>query len=102
MKNEQLYKTAIKWLNKNYGDLELYETGTNIKSTYFIKNEEIILDYNKEHEVVWVSYTEIWSFLRDFFSLDNTQTEKITKLWMEEHYKLKVTRAHERYIKLFI
>jgi hypothetical protein len=91
MKNEQLYKTAIKWLNKNYGNLGVYETEKRPDYIFYIKNGEVILDYNKKNGVVYVSHNHIWSFLENFFSMEIQQIQEVTKLWVEEHYKLGVT-----------
>jgi hypothetical protein len=90
----KLYETAIKWLNKNYGDLTPYETEESMEYISYMKNDELIFDYNKKKGVVYVSYDKIWSFLENFFSMEYEQIQEVTKLWMEEHYKLRVTTTY--------
>ena len=87
----KLERLAIKWLNENYGDLEPFETEKYPDYTLYRKGDEVIFDYNKKNEVVYVSYDEIWSFFKSFFSMSNQQIKDITKIWVEEHYKLRVT-----------
>jgi hypothetical protein len=87
----KLERLAIKWLNENYGDLEPFETEKHPDYIFYRKGDEVIFDYNKKNEVVYVSYDEIWSFFESFFSMSNQQIKDITKIWVEEHYKLRVT-----------
>jgi hypothetical protein len=87
----KLYETAIKWINKNYGDLEPYETEEYPDYIFFMKNKEVVFEYNKKNGVVIISYNKIWSFLEKIFSMEYEQIQEVTKLWVEEHYKLGVT-----------
>jgi hypothetical protein len=87
----KLERLAIKWLNENYGDLEPFETEKYPDYIFYRKGDEVIFDYNKKNKVVYVSYDEIWSFFESFFGMDYQQIRDITKDWVEEHYKLRVT-----------
>jgi hypothetical protein len=87
----KLYETAIKWLNKNYGNITPYETDKYPNFIFYMKNGEVVFEYNKKNGQVYISYDKICSFLRDFFSMGLTQIREVTKLWVEEHYKLDVT-----------
>jgi hypothetical protein len=91
MKNEQLYKTAIKWLNKNYGNLTPYETEEYPDNIFYMKDGEVVFEYDKRNGRVYISYDKVWSFLENFFSMVIQQIQEVTKLWVEEHYKLGVT-----------
>ena len=84
-------KAAINWLNKNYGDLEPYETKKHHNSIFYRKGDEVVFEYNKKNGEVYVSYDEIWSFLQSMFGMEWKQIENITKEWVEEHYNLRVT-----------
>jgi hypothetical protein len=86
----KLEKAAISWLNKNYGDLEPFETGKIPDYIFYLKGKKIIFDYNKENKIVFVNYNEIWSFLKMFFNMNTKQIQQLTKIWVEEHYNLKV------------
>ena len=56
-----------------------------------MKDGKCILQYNKKNGYVYVSYREIWKFFESFFSMSNQQIQDITKIWVEEHYKMGVT-----------
>jgi hypothetical protein len=86
----KLERIIVKWLNSEYGDLEPYETNEHPNYIFFIKNGEVVFDYNKKNGVVIVSFNHIWSFLSSFFGLDNEDIKDLTKDWVEEHYKLRV------------
>jgi len=87
----KLEKTAINWLNKNYGDLEPFKTGKYPNYIFYRQGKEIIFDYNKENGFVNVNYDEIWSFFESFFGMEYEQIQSLTKVWVEERYNLRVT-----------
>jgi hypothetical protein len=91
MKNEILYKTIIKLLNKKFGDLKPYETDQHPDNIFFMKDKQVIFDYDKKNGLVYISYDDIWSFLERIFSMEYEQIQEVTKLWVEEHYNLRVT-----------
>jgi hypothetical protein len=91
MKNELLYKTIIKLLNKKYGNLEPFETNQYLDNIFFMKDKQVIFDYDKKNGLVHISYNNIWSFLERIFSMEYEQIQEVTKLWVEEHYNLRVT-----------
>ena len=81
---------VIKWLDNNYGDLTPYETDEYPDFIFFMKDGEIIFDYNKKNGWIYVSYDKIWSLLESFFGLEFEETQALTKEWLEEHYKLDI------------
>jgi len=87
----KLNEIGLNWLNKNYGDLELFETEKYPDYIFHMKNGKCILQHNKKDGNVYVSYKEIWSFFKDYFSMEYQQIQYLTKIWVEEHYKLGVT-----------
>jgi len=87
----KLEKTAINWLNNNYGDLEPFETEKYPNQVFYRKGKEIIFSYNKKNGLLLVNYQEVWSFFISFLGLENEQIRDLTKVWMEEHYNLRVT-----------
>jgi hypothetical protein len=86
-----LYSVVIKWMNMRFGDLTPYETDRYPDYIFFIKDKEIIFDYNKKNGQVYISYYNIWSLLEDMFGMEYEQIQEVTKLWLEEHYNLRVT-----------
>lgn len=87
----QKNRTIIKWFNSEYGDLTPFETGKYPDYIFFMKDGEVIFDYNKENGSLYISYDKIWSFLQSFFGLKYEEIQDLTKEWVEEHYKLGVT-----------
>lgn len=86
-----LDKFVIKWLNNKYGDLIPIETEKYPDSIFYRKGDEVIFEYDKENRKVYINYGEIWSFLESMFSMEYKQIRDLTKEWVEESYKLRVT-----------
>ena len=88
---DKLEKLCIKWLNDNYNPMEQFIMKEYPDYIFHMKNGQCILQYNKKNGYVYVSYREIWSFFEHMFSMSNQQIKDITKIWVEEHYKMGVT-----------
>ena len=88
---------AKKWLTYNYGDLERYETDKYPDYIFYMKDGDVIFDYNRKYGHCRINYFEIWSFLKSVFQLDFEEIQGITKEWVEEHYKLEVTTTNKRF-----
>ena len=87
----KLNKIVIKWLNLEFGDLTPDETEEYPGYIFFMKDGEVVFDYNKKDGDVYISYDKIWSFLESFFGLEYKEIQDLTKEWVEEHFKLRVT-----------
>ena len=88
---DNLKHKIIKYLNTEYPELEQYETEEYPEFIFFMKDGEVVFDYNKKNGYVYISYDNIWSFLMNFFGLEYEEIQGLTKEWVEEHYKLGVT-----------
>jgi len=86
----KIEKVAINWLNKKYGDLESIETEKHPDYIFYKKDDEVIFDYNKKNGDVYIDYDRIWSFFKLVFDMNNQQIQDLTKVWVEEHYNLRV------------
>lgn len=84
----KLNKIGIKWLNDNYGDLEIFESPEYPNYVFYMKNGKSIFGYNKKNGVTYINYGKIWSFFENYFSMNYEQIQDLTKAWVEEHYKL--------------
>jgi hypothetical protein len=91
----QMDRAVIKWLNSEYGDLEPFKTEKYPDYIFFMKDGEVVFDYNKTNGYVDISYNKIWLFLKSFFGLEYKEIQDITKEWVEEHYKLGVTKTDD-------
>ena len=97
-------RLVIKWLNDNYGDLIPYETSRSLNHIFFMKDDEVIFDYNKKNRDVYISYDKIWTFLESFFGMEYKEIQYLTKEWVGEHYKLRVgtTSSKKHFINITV
>jgi len=82
---------AIKWLNNNFGDLELYETDREPNYIFYMKNGEVIFDYDKLNGRAYINYRKIWSFFESIFSMDYRLIQSTITKWLNEYYELEVS-----------
>ena len=86
----RLEKTAIHWLNKNFGDLEKFTTNR-IPSAIFYRTKvgkEIIFEYDSHYETIYVSKEYVWLFLMDMFGLDDNQITQLIDRWFQNRYNV--------------
>jgi len=86
----RLEKTAIHWLNKNFGDLEKFTTNS-IPSAIFYRTKEgkeIIFEYDSHYETIYVSKEYVWLFLMDMFGLDDNQITQLIDRWFQNRYNV--------------
>jgi len=95
---DKLEKLCIKWLNENFTPMEPFIMKEYPDYIFHMKDGKCILQYNKKNGYVYVSYREIWKFFESFFNMDDQQIKDITKIWVEEHYKVGVTTTRLNYI----
>jgi hypothetical protein len=88
---DKLEKLCIKWLNENFNPMEPFYMEEYPDYIFHMKDGKCILQHNKKNGYVYVSYREIWKFFESYFSMDNQQIKDITKIWVEEHYKMGAT-----------
>ncbi len=91
--NDKLKHKIINYLNKEYSGLVRYEMDKDPDHIFFMKDDNLIFFYNKINRDVYVSYDKIWSVLESFFELEYNEIQNITKTWVEEHNKLRVTKT---------
>jgi hypothetical protein len=85
----KIEECCIKWLNENYGLMEIFTVNDYVDSVFHMKNGKCILEYNKTKGVVHVNYSEIWVFFEFYFNMNCTQIQYLTKLWVEKYYEMK-------------
>ena len=90
MKNQmtKLEKLCIRWLNKDFNNMELFYMEKYPDYIFHMKNGKCILQHNIKNGYVYVSYRQIWKFFENFFCMTNQQIKDITKIWVDEHYKI--------------
>jgi hypothetical protein len=86
----QLVRAVLLYLNKNFGNLTQKTRTRYPDSVFYVNsNDEILMEYDKENEYVWLHYDQIWSKIESLFPLNYSEIQSIMKHWLEETYKLK-------------
>ena len=88
---EKLKHIIFQYLNSEYPELEQFEPEEYPNHIFFMEDGQVVFDYNKKNGYVYISYDKIWSFMESFFGLNYKEIQTLTKEWVEEHYKLRVT-----------
>ena len=86
---DQLERVVIKWLNKHYGNLTPKKREDHPKSVFYVNsNNEVMMEYYKISERVYINYGQIWSNIELLFHINYDDIQPIIKVWLEETYKL--------------
>ncbi len=56
---------------------------------YRYKKGHNFMIYDRKNDYVYINYDEIWSFLGDKFGLNYSETQELTKRWLDEVYNLR-------------
>jgi hypothetical protein len=56
---------------------------------YRYKKGHNFMIYDRKNDYVYIHYDEIWSFLEDKFGLNYSETQELTKRWLDEVYNLR-------------
>ena len=81
-------KSVLKWLNKEFGDLTPEVKGD--KTFYVDRDRRPLFFYrhNIENGFVFINRERLWSFFKNIFGLDDSQTRDILTIWLEDTYNL--------------
>jgi hypothetical protein len=53
-----------------------------------------LMIYERRRDRVYISYVDIWGFLKTVFKLEFTEIQELTKRWLDEAYNLRVVSTH--------
>ena len=82
-------KTPMDFLNL-FNDLDVVQSEKNPDWTLFrYKPYHNLMVYDKKTGVVYVSYDDIWSFLKSNFGLNYSEIQVVIKEWLDEVYNLR-------------
>jgi len=95
----KLEKFVLGWLNDNYNHMEPFIMKEYPDYIFHMKDGKCILQHNKKNGYVYVSYSEIWKFFENMFSMSNQQIKDITKIWVEDYYEVGVTATNHSFGK---
>ena len=81
-----------------FDDLDVVQDEKNQDLTLFrYKPKYKLMVYDRENDWVYVSYEDIWIFLKSNFGLNRTEIQELIKEWLDEVYNLRgVTPSSER------
>ncbi len=91
---EQLAKLAfnndpLEFLNM-FNNLDVVQSEEQPDWTLFrYEKGNNIMIYDRKNGIVYLNYGVIWSFLREGFGLNHTETQEVTKEWLGETYNLR-------------
>lgn len=80
--NPKLYNSILKWLNIEYGDLREVKDPEKLTTSYFLKGNKVIFDFNSKYNNSFIS-PEISSRLGDFFGLNENHRKTLLKHWIK-------------------
>jgi len=87
-----------------YNDLDVVQSEEKKDWTLFrYEKYKNLMIYDREKGDVYINYYEIWSFLKDGFGLNYTETQELTKTWLDEVYNLRgVTTGITSFLNRFL
>ena len=89
----QLVKAVKLYLTKNFGNLTPKTSKDYPDSVFYVNSDnEILMEYDKEYNFIYVSYVNIFSKLLSYFPINHSDIQLIMKDWLEEHYGLRGVR----------
>ena len=97
----QLERVVIKWLNKYYSNLTPKTTEKYPEFVSYVNpSNEVMMEYDKETDRVYINYDEIWLKIESLFHLNYSDVQSIIKVWLEEAYKLEGVTPYKQILKV--
>ena len=98
----QLVRVVKLYLTKSFGDLSPKTSSKYPDSVFYVNSDnDILMEYDKKNENVWVGYDQIWSKLELYFPLKYDDIQLIIKDWLEEHYNLRGLKPRSKSSGIF-
>jgi hypothetical protein len=86
----QLVRVVLLYLNMNFGNLTPKTSSKRPESVFYVDSDnQIMMEYDKKNEFVFIHYDHIWSKIESLFSLNYSETKSIMKHWLERDYNLR-------------
>ena len=83
---ERKYSPAEQWFLEQITDLEKKRSDYFFpRSIFFIKNGEVLFEYDQKFKFFWCDYGKIWSVLETEFDLKYEDIGELIKSMVEEH-----------------
>ena len=82
-------KEPMDFLNL-FNDLDVVQSEENPSfMLYRYKKGHNFMIYNRKNDYVYINYGEIWSVLEGKIGLNHSETQELTKRWLDEVYNLR-------------
>ena len=81
----QLARVVKLYLTKSLGDLIPKTNSEHPDSVFYVNSENLVMmESNEETDSVYISYSEIWYKLENYFKLNFREVRLIIKDWLKE------------------
>ena len=70
-------------------DLEVVYSGRHPKSTFYKKDDEVVMRKDLEHGFFWFNYELIWSYFLNDLGLSHGEIIKGLSIWLDETMNIK-------------
>ena len=86
----QLVRVVLLYLNKNFGNLTPMTNSEFPDLIFYVDSaNDMIMEYDKENEWVFIDYGRIWLELESLFSINPRETRTILGYWLDKSYDLR-------------
>ncbi len=86
----QLVRVVLLYLNNNFGNLTPKTSSKYPDSVFYVNSgDEVMMEYDKENEWVFIDYGRIWLKLESLFDLKPRETRTILGYWLDKSYDLR-------------
>jgi hypothetical protein len=85
----RIYDLSIKWLDKNFNNLDEITGDVDSNYRYFRKDGRVVMEYKIQHKRLIVS-EEITDIMENVFGLNWVVAGSLIKSWFQNTYKYKV------------
>lgn len=96
---ESQYNKAIdRFITYQFEPHKEFTMKNDVGSIFWIKDGEAVAEITSSGRF-WVRF-DIWNFISNMFSLENSEVESVIRKWLEEHYKLgglRISRHNSRF-----
>jgi hypothetical protein len=87
--NDKLEHIVIKYLNKEYGDLEEFRMDLYPDSIFYFKDKKLYMEHALKNEEIVIDFDTMWADLRNIFGVNDVDIDNIIKKWVEETYNIR-------------
>lgn len=81
--------SVLRYLNMNFYELTPKKHKDYPQSVFYVNSDnQVMMEYDKKNESVYIPYEYIWSKIESLFHLNYSDVQSIMKVWLVETYEL--------------